>query len=134
MKKRIGTWIFGLLATATASTAQSSLEWGFDHPQDSARTKVWWFHGETVGIHEGITADLEAFKKAGVGGVIYYDQVHGDGEGAFKVFSPEWWDEIIFSSQEAKRIGINFEANSSNGYISGGKLLWLRISQPAGHR
>lgn len=123
MKKRIGTWIFGLLATATASTAQSSLEWGFDHPQDSARTKVWWFHGETVGIHEGITADLEAFKKAGVGGVIYYDQVHGDGEGAFKVFSPEWWDEIIFSSQEAKRIGINFEANSSNGYVAGGR--WI---------
>ena len=103
--------------------AQSSLAIGFDHPQDSARTKVWWFHGETIGTHEGITADLEAFKEQGVGGVVYYDQVHGNGEGAFKVFSPEWWDEIIFSSQEAKRLGLNFEANASNGYVAGGR--WI---------
>ena len=101
----------------------SPLTIGFDHPQDSARTKVWWFHGETIGTHEGITADLEAFKAQGVGGVVYYDQVHGQGEGAFKVFSPEWWDELIFSSQEAKRIGLNFEANASNGYVAGGR--WI---------
>ncbi len=103
--------------------AQNKLAVGFDHPQDSARTKVWWFHGETVGTHEGITADLEAFKAQGVGGVVYYDQVHGNGEGAFKVFSPEWWDELIFSSQEAKRLGLNFEANASNGYVAGGR--WI---------
>jgi hypothetical protein len=49
------------------SAAQTPLAFGFDHPQDSARTKVWWFHGETIGTHEGITADLEAFKDKGVG-------------------------------------------------------------------
>ena len=105
------------------SAAQTPLAFGFDHPQDSARTKVWWFHGETIGTHEGITADLEAFKDKGVGGVVYYDQVHGDGEGAFKVFSPAWWDELIFSSQEAKRLGLSFEANCGNGYVAGGK--WI---------
>ena len=102
------------------SYAQTTLNYGFDHPQDSARTKVWWFHGETVGTHEGIRADLEAFKEQGVGGVVYYDQVHGNGEGASKVFSPDWWDELIFSSREAKRIGLDFELNASNGYVAGG--------------
>ena len=105
------------------SMAQTPLAYGFDHPQDTARTKVWWFHGETVGTHEGITADLEAFKRQGVGGVVYYDQVHGDGEGAFDVFSPEWWDELLFSSQEARRLGLSFEVNCSNGYVAGGK--WI---------
>ena len=105
------------------SIAQTPLAYGFDHPQDTARTKVWWFHGETVGTHEGITADLEAFKQQGVGGVVYYDQVHGDGEGAFKVFSPEWWDELLFSSQEARRLGLSFEVNCGNGYVAGGK--WI---------
>ncbi len=61
---------------------------GFETPQDSARTKVWWFHGETETTSEGITADLEAFREAGIGGVVYYDQVHGDGEGALDAFSP----------------------------------------------
>ena len=28
-----------------------------------ARTKVWWFHGETETTREGITADLEAYKR-----------------------------------------------------------------------
>lgn len=49
----------------------------FSHPVDSTRTKVWWFHGETETTREGITADLEAYKRAGIGGVVYYDQVHG---------------------------------------------------------
>ena len=112
-----------MLSLVFPETSAQDLAYGFDHPQDSARTKVWWFHGETVGTHEGITADLEAFKAQGVGGVVYYDQVHGKGEGAFKVFSPEWWDELIFSSQEAKRIGLDFECNASNGYVAGGS--WI---------
>ena len=114
--------LLGLMMTASVQ-AQTDLSYGFDHPQDSARTKVWWFHGETIGTHEGITADLEAFKEQGVGGVVYYDQVHGKGEDAFKVFSPEWWDELIFSSQESKRIGLGFECNASNGYVAGGR--WI---------
>ena len=37
--------------------------YGFEHPQDSARTKLSWFHGETETTRAGITADLEAFRK-----------------------------------------------------------------------
>lgn len=57
------------------STLSDAL-YGFENIQDSARTKVWWFHGETETTREGITADTEAFRKAGVGGVVFYDQVH----------------------------------------------------------
>lgn len=102
---------------------QPALTTGFNLPQDSARTKVWWFFGETETTREGITADLEAFKKAGVGGVVYYDQVHGNGEGADKVFDEHWWQSLIFASQEAKRLGLTFEANIGNGYVAGGR--WI---------
>ena len=110
-------------ASIFPSMSQSSLTYGFDHPQDTARTKVWWFFGETETTREGITADLEAFKAAGVGGVVYYDQVHGKGEGADKVFDDHWWQSLIFASQEAKRLGLSFEANIGNGYVAGGK--WI---------
>ena len=112
-----------LLAGSMAGLAQTPLSYGFDHPQDSARTKVWWFFGETETTREGITADLEAFKQQGVGGVVYYDQVHGDGAGADKVFDEHWWQSLIFASQEAKRLGLSFEANIGNGYVAGGK--WI---------
>jgi hypothetical protein len=92
----------------------------FRQPEDSTRTKVWWFHGETPTTREGITADLEAFKAAGVGGVVYYDQVHGPAEGALEAFSPAWWEMLKFSALEAKRQGLSFEINLSNGYVAGG--------------
>lgn len=92
----------------------------FREPPDSTRTKVWWFHGETPTTREGITADLEAFKAAGVGGVVYYDQVHGPAEGALDAFSPEWWEMLKFAALEARRTGLTFEINLSNGYVAGG--------------
>lgn len=94
--------------------------YGFEHVQDSARTKVWWFHGETETTKEGITADLEAFKKAGVGGVVYYDQSHGKAENALPGFSAEWWEMLRFSAEEAKRLGLTFEIHISNGFVAGG--------------
>lgn len=96
---------------------------GFETPQDSARTKVWWFHGETETTREGITADLEAYKKAGIGGVVYYDQTHAVKESKIKALSPEWWDLLKFASQEATRLGLTFETNISNGFVAGG--IWI---------
>ena len=74
----------------------------FPVPPDSTRTKVWWFHSETETTREGITADLEAYRRAGVGGVVYYDQVHNKKTPqALDAFSPEWWEMLIFSAREA---------------------------------
>lgn len=100
----------------------------FRFPNDSARTKLWWFHGETETTKEGITADLEAFKQAGIGGVVYYDQVHGKGADASPVFSKDWWEKLIFSVSEAKRLGLTFEVNVSNGYVAGGPWITKKLS------
>ncbi len=128
-KGRIGTLMMALMLLGIVAGCRSKSSskddiikawYGFSNPQDSARTKVWWFHGETESTAEGITADLEAFKKAGVGGVVYYDQVHGSGERACDAFSPEWWRALLFASKEAKRLGLTFEVHISNGYVAGG--------------
>lgn len=95
---------------------------------DAARTKLWWFHGETETTREGITADLEAFKREGVGGVVYYDQQHGKGEHALPAFSKEWWDMLRFAAAEAKRLGLTFETHLSNGYVSGGPWITEELS------
>lgn len=118
----LATCILALLS-CISSGAQDSIYGAlkeFQSPEDSTRTKVWWFHGETETTREGITADLEAFKEAGVGGVVYYDQVHGKGEKAFDAFSPEWWEMLKFSAKEADRLGLSFEITVSNGFVAGG--------------
>ncbi|MEO7311132.1 MAG: glycosyl hydrolase [Chitinophagaceae bacterium] len=93
---------------------------GFLNVQDSAKTKLWWFHGETETTKEGITADLEAFKRMGVGGVVYYDQSHGKAENALPGFSATWWAMLRFAAEEAHRLNLTFEVHLSNGYVAGG--------------
>lgn len=117
----------GVPKTVTTNTLADALV-GFENVQDSARTKVWWFHGETETTKEGITADLEAYKKAGVGGVVYYDQTHWKMENALPAFSAEWWEMLRFSAEEAKRLGLTFELNISNGFVAGGPWITDELS------
>ena len=108
------------LLSAGPRYADDGLWERFCHPADEARTKLWWFHGETVTTKAGIDADLAAFKEKGVGGVVFYDQVHGAAEGAFPAMSPEWWEMLKYAALRAKELGLSFEVAASNGYVAGG--------------
>ncbi len=109
----------GLLVAAVMN-ATDDLWHQFVNPPDSARTKVWWFHGETETTKEGIDADLKSFKEKGVGGVVFYDQIHGSGEGAYSSMSPEWWEMLKYAAMKAKAYGLSFEVAVGNGYVTGG--------------
>ena len=76
-----------LIASATYTAKADGLWDSFADPSQEARTKLWWFHGETETTKEGIDADLRAFKDAGIGGVVFYDQTHGSQEGACPALS-----------------------------------------------
>ncbi len=87
---------------------------------ESSKAKVWWFHGAVEATTKGIHDDLKSFADAGIGGVVYYDQVHETYGNPSSVFSPDWWNELKCSAREARRFGLTFEANISNGYVAGG--------------
>jgi hypothetical protein len=95
---------------------------------DAARTKTWWFFGDTTITHEGILTDLKEFKKKGIGGVVYYDQIHGKGTAAPSPFTPQWWSDLKFAAQAAKNEGLTFEINISNGYVAGGPWITPELS------
>ncbi|MCM1331746.1 MAG: glycosyl hydrolase family 2 [Bacteroides sp.] len=116
------------IANAASLNSINDMRQSFITPPDSTRTKVWWFHGEDSVTHEGITADLEAYRQQGIGGIVYYDQVHGKGENAPKLMSRQWWDALLFSAKEAKRLGLSFEANVGNGYVAGGPWITPELS------
>lgn len=95
--------IGSLFAFAGACAQADDALWNsFVNPPDDTRTKVWWFHGETPTTREGIDADLREFKAKGVGGVVYYDQVHSKAPGALPSMSPEWWEMLKYAAQRAK--------------------------------
>lgn len=108
--------------------ANDSLWVKFTNPSNESRTKVWWFHGETATTEEGIDADLAAFKEKGVGGVVFYDQVHGKGEGAFPSMSADWWNALKHAALKAKELGLTFEVAASNGYVTGGPWITPQLA------
>ncbi len=112
------TWIMTALCFASEPTDE--LWNNFCNPPDTTRTKLWWFHGETPTTREGTDADLESFKKQGIGGVVFYDQVHGKGEGAYPSMSKEWWDALKHAALKARELGLSFETAVGNGYVAGG--------------
>ena len=96
------------------------------NPTQEYRIKTWWFFGYEHTDDKGITADVEALREAGFGGVVYYDQNHArnaEANGAEDAFSEQWWHHLQFAAQEALRCGLSFEVNISNGYCAGGK--WI---------
>ena len=119
MRRLTISLLLGLTALQHAA-AEGGLWEQFCNPPNAARTKVWWFHGETETTEAGIDADLEAFRDKGIGGVVFYDQVHSSAAGAFPAMSPEWWHTLKHAARKAKQLGLTFEVAASNGYVAGG--------------
>lgn len=144
--RNIRAILASMVLAAAPGVAADTLWQTFVNPSHEARTKLWWFHGETETTREGIDADLQAFKDAGVGGVVFYDQVHGKQDGAVASLSPEWWDMLKYAALRARELGLTFDMASTNGYVAGGpwitpelgmqKVITLRPGDkaPAGFR
>ena len=92
-----------------------SLEQNFTHPPDSARPWVYWFWNNGAVTREGITADLEAMHRVGIGGVIIMDVVErfAPPAGTAEFMKKEWRDDLQFAVTQAARLGL--EINMTNG-------------------
>ncbi len=126
-----------LLSTTTLLGVEiDQLEQEFRLPPDSARPWVYWFWINGNISREGITADLEAFQRQGIGGVLWME-VSGPWwapDGKVVALSREWHDAIQWAIQECQRLGLAFDMALDFGYGSGGphiapdrsmqKLVW----------
>ena len=106
------------------------MEEDFQNPPDSSRAWVYWFWINGNISREGITSDLEAMKKAGVGGVLWME-VSGPWwapDGQVKPYTKKWNDLMQWSIQEANRLGLDFDLTLDYGYGSGGPHITPDIS------
>jgi hypothetical protein len=112
----------------------------FSHPPADARPWVYWFWNNGNVTSNGITADLEAMQRVGIGGVLIMD-VDVDfapPRGTAEFMNEEWRNLFQFSAMEAARLGL--EINMANGpgwcgssgpwitpELSMQKLVWTNI-------
>lgn len=119
----------------------------FQSPPESAKSWVFWYWMQASVSKEGITADLEAMKEAGIGGA-YLMPIKGPAtpalyEPATVQLTPRWWEMLRHAFSEADRLGVKIAMHVSDGFaLAGGpwikpeesmqKLVWTETSVTGG--
>ncbi|MGQ9881806.1 MAG: glycosyl hydrolase [Armatimonadota bacterium] len=114
--------LFGacLLIVLTMACGADPLEEGFRNPPNSAKPHTWWHWVNDNISKEGITADLEAMKRVGVGGAQIFNVDVGVPSGGVTFMSDRWREMIVHAVKEANRLGIELCIHNCAGWSSSG--------------
>jgi len=112
-----------LFPLARVSEARGGLDETFRHPPKSARPWSYWFWINGNISKAGITADLEAMARVGIGGVLIMEvartnSMAPDGPVAFA--SAEWRELFKHVVAEADRLGLEVNMNNDAGWCGSG--------------
>jgi len=117
----LASWIIYLSVLFLTSCGNAPL---FNPEQLETHTKPWtrwWWMGNSV-TREGITQHLEAFEKAGLGGVeivpIYGEK--GDESNFIEYLSDEWIGMLLHTLREAERLNLGVDMTLGSGWPYGG--------------
>ncbi len=92
----------------------------FSKPPSSAKPHTWWHWMNGNVTREGITLDLEAMARAGIGGFQNFDAGTGIPKGPVQYLSPEWLELKRHAINEADRLGLEFTMHNCPGWSSTG--------------
>jgi hypothetical protein len=108
------------VAAVAARAGGDEVAKGFGAPPDSAKPHTWWHWMNGNVTKEGITADLEAMKRVGVGGAQIFVVDSGIPAGDVKFMGPKFREMFKFAVQEADRVGIELCVHNCAGWSSSG--------------
>jgi hypothetical protein len=109
------------VSPAVGESSVDPLKQDFANPPDSARPWVWghWLHGNVD--KECITRELEALKRAGIGGVTMFDVAQpGIPAGPHAYMGKSWQEMFAWEISEASRIGLEVMSQNGPGYSGNG--------------
>ena len=104
-------------ASSAASSAGLSRE-TFRNPPQEAKPHTWWHWMNGNVTKEGITADLEAMARVGIGGAQIFDAGLALPKGPVAFASDAWFDCLVHADREAKRLGIELCIANCSGWTS----------------
>ena len=119
---RLALTAFSLAAFtfAHAGPDQAGLLNGFAHPPQEAKPQTWWHWMNGNVSAAGITADLEAMKRIGLGGAQVFNVDVGFPNGPADFMSPKWRALFTHAAKEAHRLGLELAMHNCAGWSSTG--------------
>ena len=127
MKRVFSPSLLALLLVSTAA-AGDSLQTGFQNPPEEAKPHTWWHWCNGNISKEGITLDLEAMRRIGVGGAQIFNVAPGAPAGTVLTGSPEWRELTKFAITEADRVGVELAIHNCPGWSESGGP-WVKPEQ-----
>ncbi len=109
-----------MLAAAPANAGHADLARAFAAPPPEYRAWVFWPWIDGNISQEGITADLEAMDRVGIGGAIIFDISQDIPRGPIRFMSPEWRECFRHTIHEAARLGLKIGVHNGPGYCTSG--------------
>jgi hypothetical protein len=102
------------------AAGEGELETAFRNLTASARPKTWWHWMNGNITRDGITRDLEALHRAGVGGFQIFQVGTGIPKGPVNYGSDEWLGLLQHAAAEAERLGLEYDMMNCPGWSSSG--------------
>jgi hypothetical protein len=113
-----------LLLVLTTISAAGELADRFSNPPEYTKPRCYWYWIDGHISREGITHDLEAMRRVGIGEG--YIGIIGGGE--VKALSDPWWQLIEHAVREGGRIGVDIGLFNCPGWSQSGGP-WIKPSQ-----
>jgi hypothetical protein len=108
------------LSPVLSAQTSTSLEAGFRTPPASARPQTLWFWMNGNVTRDGITRDLEAMQRVGLGGVLIFDGGAYLPKGPVDYLSPLWREMMAHTVNEGHRLGLEIGMHNGPGWSSSG--------------
>ena len=126
----IGVVLAGLCC-ALSGVAADDLAGRFIDPPEGTKPRCYWYWLDGHVTKDGITRDLEAMKRVGIGegyiGIIG-GQSGRAADSAVKALSDEWWSFIEHAMREGTRLGVDVGLFNSPGWSQSGGP-WVKPEQ-----
>jgi len=108
-----------VLAGGQASFA-GSLDESFKNPPPSFGPWTWWHWNNGNISKEGVKADLQAMRDAGVVGAQIFDVGMGSPQGKVRFMDQEWMACFRLALEEGERLGVEIGVHNCPGWSSSG--------------
>lgn len=111
--------LYLLAATSFHTDAADDLAAQFTQPPVATKPRCYWYWMDGHISKEGITKDLEAMKRVGIGGAfigIISGQSGATPNPDPKALTPQWWGFIEHAIREGSRIGVQIGLFNSPGW------------------
>jgi hypothetical protein len=109
-----------LLSISIGYCKSDTLEMNFKTPPDNAKPHTFWHWMNGHISKDGISKDLEAMKRAGLGGFMLWNTTEGTPKGSVDFMSDQWWKMLKYTISESNRLGLEMSIFNCGGWSSSG--------------